>query len=147
MDGGDSTSETKQDDDLMEDVAKIMEHLENLVIVRNDTNRDLGRPRGMSPIRFTNALLFLHHYRSGKVFATVDDALGFEWATIDDSDFTSFFRKDEHIANLEVGIVKQVYETTRKAAIEAANGMSTSPAPMSADGSVPAKLEIGRAHV
>jgi len=127
---------------LMDDVQTLVDHLASMQF----SDGTLGAeemdqpPPGMAPSRYMKALVFLHHYRSGKAFATVDNILRSEWVTVVESDFSSMFRSADDINNVETEIVKAVYRCTREAAHDETNVVSNSTKPMLAGGAEPAKL-------
>ena len=138
-------SKGEQKDDavcLMDDVQALVDHLASMQFSDGTVGAEEMEqpPPGMAPSRYMKALVFLHHYRSGKAFATVDSILKSEWVTVAESDFSSMFRSPDDVDNFETEIVKEVYNCTRDAARDERNVASNSTRPMLAGGAEPAKL-------
>jgi hypothetical protein len=127
---------------LIDDVQTLVDHLASMQFSDGTMGAEEmdQPPPGMAPNRYMKALVFLHHYRSGKAFATVDNILRSEWVTVVESDFSSMLRGADDINNFESEIVKAVYSRTRAAAHDETKVVSNSTKPMLAGGAEPAKL-------
>ena len=99
-------------------------------------------PQGMTMERAVLILAWQQKQATAAVFATLDEAFGSDWTSVEETDFQAMIRDREKLASTQLTneTVKDVYSLSVAAAVDEETGVSNTPSTMSASGARAARL-------
>ena len=125
-----------------EEVEAIADLVKNLVL------EDVGNlqlpPQGMTMERAVLILAWQQKQATAAVFATLDEAFGSDWTSVEETDFQVMIRDRDKLASTQLtdDTVKDVYSKSVAAAVDEETGVSNTPNTMSAGGARAARSTV-----
>ena len=122
-----------------EEVEAIADLVENLSF-EDDGNLQL--PQGMTMERAVLILAWQQKQATAAVFATLDEAFGSDWTSVEETDFYGMIRDRDKLASTQLTneTVKDVYSKSVAAAVDEETGVANSPSTMSSGDARAARL-------